>query len=1277
MPLSIRRLFAAGAAMALTCGAVGGLWDLVRFGASDTGMRTRIERDVRAALASRAAALAALTAASESLAATVDGLDDERDQQPVLFERLAAITGTQARAASLTLYRPDGHPLAWSDGPAEDLPVERLRGAPPLVVTSGTLGVRLVHVRPLRIGARLVATAVAEQVLSAAPVAGLQPRPIFETAYGAVEFVPPAMSSAADKLARPTAFLVTDADGAPLVEVRFDPATAVASRGAFRRRVAAIAGLPLAITLLLASGVVLDRRRRARSHLAFGLGTLILMSLVVAGSVAVLALVRLGGWGAAMIWPVAGFGALGLAAVGPVSAWLRRGPRHHQPAIAAFARDHVAAGLLAGLSIAGLTALLRWRLGPDALPPWQFALFPMSAARLGTQAGVLLAVIAALWAAGTVVAAAAERWRVQGLTRRGLVAAAWWSAGALISWSVAARLQRLPVPDGLLAALLPLVLTILFGWFGANWRRAYRRATPSARLAWLYAALVIPTLGAYPLAAHVDDAAARHVIAANYAPEVRRAEEPQHLREELLHAQDEIDAFVGLDALVNAPQQAPTEAAYAVWTRTRLARLRTTSSIELYDAAGALVSRFALNVPAYGQAGLVAPAAACRWSAPLGEAGRFGADERRMLRGERALCDPSTGAIRGAIVVHLIPDYRALPFIATDDPYDDVLRPGAPPRGSRVADLQVAVYGWGLLPTFTSGHLAWPITPSLAARLTTSRSPFWARLEAEGRQYDVFFSNDRGGIYALGRPVPPAFEHLTRLGEWTALAALLFVALLLGATVCGPVVRRGHAPLRLLIIDVRTSFYRKLFLSFVLAAVGPVVALAFVFGTYLAGTFRADIESEATTVVTVARRVFEEISALQQAGPTDDLLVWIGQAIRQDVNLFSGARLVATSQRDLFDSGLLPTRTPAAVYRAIALDRLPSYTGDDRLEGTSYLVAAAPIPGRGRGTILSVPLALRQRELTHELDELNRGLLVGAALVVGLVAMLGVYVAGRVSTPVSRLTRATRQIAAGRLDVRIAADTADELRRLVDDFNTMAATLAAQRDELARSQQLKAWAEMARQVAHEIKNPLTPIQLSTEHLQRVHADRGRPLGPVFDQCTDTILRQVRLLRQIAGEFSNYAAAPTPVLAAVDLVALVGDIAAVYRAGGGAAAIAIDLAPGLPHVTADATLLSRAVTNLVENARQAMPSGGTVRVSATVTGGRVALVVADTGVGMEPAAQARAFEPYFSTKTAGSGLGLPNAKRYVEVGGGSITIASAPGQGTAVTITLPVAPPDAA
>jgi signal transduction histidine kinase len=170
-----------------------------------------------------------------------------------------------------------------------------------------------------------------------------------------------------------------------------------------------------------------------------------------------------------------------------------------------------------------------------------------------------------------------------------------------------------------------------------------------------------------------------------------------------------------------------------------------------------------------------------------------------------------------------------------------------------------------------------------------------------------------------------------------------------------------------------------------------------------------------------------------------------------------------------------------------------------------------------------------------------------------------------------------------------------------------------------------------------------------------------------------ILGQVRLLRQIASEFSNFAGEPTPRPEAVDAAALVRTVVDPYRQGL-ATRVTFDLAmpDDLPLVWADRTLLARALTNLVENAVQAMPDTGhlTIRGEAGETHLSVRLI--DTGVGMDADALARAFEPFFSTKTGGSGLGLANARRNIEIGGGAVTIASTLGHGTTVTVTLPLA-----
>jgi signal transduction histidine kinase len=175
----------------------------------------------------------------------------------------------------------------------------------------------------------------------------------------------------------------------------------------------------------------------------------------------------------------------------------------------------------------------------------------------------------------------------------------------------------------------------------------------------------------------------------------------------------------------------------------------------------------------------------------------------------------------------------------------------------------------------------------------------------------------------------------------------------------------------------------------------------------------------------------------------------------------------------------------------------------------------------------------------------------------------------------------------------------------------------------------------------------------------------------------TILRQVRLLRQIASEFSTFAGQPVARPSAVAVKELLTAIVSPYELGlGDRIAIEIDVPDGVPPVWVDRTLIARALTNLVENAVQAMPDGGRLTVRAASEPGRVAIAIADTGVGMEPEAVARAFEPYFSTKTAGSGLGLANAKRNIELNGGTIVLTSQPRAGTDVRVTLPVAPPPA-
>ncbi len=587
-----------------------------------------------------------------------------------------------------------------------------------------------------------------------------------------------------------------------------------------------------------------------------------------------------------------------------------------------------------------------------------------------------------------------------------------------------------------------------------------------------------------------------------------------------------------------------------------------------------------------------------------------------------------------------------------------------------------------------SGNEAWPIDDALFARIYASRRPFWTRLSAGDGESAVYVENDRAGFYALGYPRTAPIGHFINLAELSALVGLAYLATLVGSVGFRVMGLRRARPGRALLREIRESFYRKLFLAFVAASVIPVVILALVTRAYIADRLRHEVESAAykTTMIArqiiedytvVARQTMEDVRLLQPeafaALVTDDTMVGLSRVIGQDVNIFLGARLQATSERDLFASGLLPARTPADIYRAIVFDRMPTRITEEQVAGFRYMVAAAPVRAAGRDAILTIPLTLRQQEIEREIDALNRRIVLAAMLFILVGAAIGYTMAERIADPVNRLTRATRRIARGDFDARIVATSSDELRRLMEAFNLMLAQLQQQRTELERTHRLEAWAEMARQVAHEIKNPLTPIQLSAEHLLRVNADRGRPLGPVLDGCVDSILSQVRLLRQIASEFSSFASSPTARIAPCSLADLVDEVAGPYTPGASVRVqFQIDVPASLPKVQIDRMLVGRALTNVIDNALHAMPGGGTLTIGAQITpAGKVELSVTDTGVGMDEEALSRLFEPYFSTKAVGTGLGLSIARRNIELNHGTIAVHSRRGQGTRVTITLPL------
>jgi signal transduction histidine kinase len=225
--------------------------------------------------------------------------------------------------------------------------------------------------------------------------------------------------------------------------------------------------------------------------------------------------------------------------------------------------------------------------------------------------------------------------------------------------------------------------------------------------------------------------------------------------------------------------------------------------------------------------------------------------------------------------------------------------------------------------------------------------------------------------------------------------------------------------------------------------------------------------------------------------------------------------------------------------------------------------------------------------------------------------------------------------------------------------------------EVLRSERLEAWAEMARMIAHEIKNPLTPIRLSTEHMVEVHASNPQAFEEVFERCSSNILEQVDELHQIASEFSTYSRIPQVQTETDDLVAALRELVESYIAAP-PPGIEIRLTTAEAELICrfDRKLLLRALRNLMENAIRATSAGGTVEMALKVMDEEIEISVTDSGTGVSDSALGRIFEPYFSTDASGTGLGLPISRRILEEHGGTLTAHHAEEGGLRVVARLP-------
>ncbi|MCI0628458.1 MAG: ATP-binding protein [Acidobacteria bacterium] len=416
--------------------------------------------------------------------------------------------------------------------------------------------------------------------------------------------------------------------------------------------------------------------------------------------------------------------------------------------------------------------------------------------------------------------------------------------------------------------------------------------------------------------------------------------------------------------------------------------------------------------------------------------------------------------------------------------------------------------------------------------------------------------------------------------------------------------------------------------------------------------------------------------------------------------------------KDFLGTLVLPTGTRALLYQDLEASFVPGALTD----------ASGPLPAAQTGRLVAFidqvrrdprPLAqtvqltsdAASTETFHALPLLGRDakllgiLIVGSsrrdlvlltrfirdvALMVGGVGVLlalatAWWFSRRITRPVESLAAGALEVAAGRWDTRVAVRSKDEIGQLANAFNTMTRQLAEQKERLVAAERVAAWRELARRLAHELKNPLFPLQLTVENLQRAREQTSEQFDEIFFESTGTLRAELEKLNSIVGRFSEFAKMPVPQLQPVLLNEAVRRAIKLFEGqfnGVGRPPIVPELYfdESVGTVQADPDLLHRALQNLVLNAIDAMPAGGTLTIRTQARDGSVRMEVSDTGGGLTREECERLFTPYYTTKQHGTGLGLAIVQSVVSDHQGRISVESEPGRGTTFRIELPVQPP---
>jgi signal transduction histidine kinase len=780
----------------------------------------------------------------------------------------------------------------------------------------------------------------------------------------------------------------------------------------------------------------------------------------------------------------------------------------------------------------------------------------------------------------------------------------------------------------------------------------------------MLSALLLPTLFIYT-SLHLSTSSRNNSLLQNSLQNIIKSQEPWGFFM-LNQSFPEIDKRE--ESIISFLQNLePSDFAHSLWERTLPAKFNWYSSLEIISPDGIIdpdaefLSRFSLNVPELYSVDFDLPINR-EWSISYLNIPIMG-EERNFLLGYKDWFAEENHM--GRTILYLSIDYDMLPFLYSANPYFELLRVTSIPSLNRF-DLGFAIFDSEGRLIFNPNNISSGIPPPVLEKID-SQDSLWSVFTDKRKKFRSFYFKKDHRIYSLFIPQKNFLNFST---EFLRLF-FFYLAISLSFFILFAVVTRKRFK------NPLWSFSNRVYISFVAIALIPLLLFTFLTRNFFAQIFTQQFTEKAEIHANFVRRVMEDFMISQQEEmvslitPPETVVLEISSIISSDVNLYQDGRIISSSRREFFDSGLIPDLIDGEIYYKIQYENNPYYTQTQKIGGYSFHTLTTSYSLGDSLLLISLPFPLEQQEISKATEDLIEFLFFISVFFIALVLVFARGIGHMIVTPIRKLLLGTKEVSSGNLEISIPHKPQDEMKTLIDGFNTMIKNLKKHQQELTDMSKKVAWAEMAKKVAHEIKNPLTPIQLSAEHLLRVYKDKKKNFDKALQESASYIITEVENLRKIAREFLETSKEVVLQKEPFDLKKLVQKTVAPYKNMLSERIKFKEKYAGRDfHIVGDRSRMTIALRNIIINAIEAIQGKGEIEIIVSEEKGRIRLEIKDTGIGIRKEMLDRIFESNFSTKDMGTGLGLPISKKILEEHGGSIQALSKEKEGTQIFIDLP-------